>query len=501
MPPVAVRSPPPFAAMSVTELTPPPAQPLYRTLADHYLGAIRSGVLAPGERMPSVRMLMRTHAVSLSTALQVCRHLETEGWLEARERSGYFVRQPRRAMLAPVKEPEVSTPDPAAYVGVHARVSAIVARGQQASVHVDLSGASGAAALYPAAALNRIASQVLRRYPLLLTQAVIPNGHPELQTAVARRALDMGVQIAPDDVIVTHGCIEAVNLALRAVAQPGDTVAVESPTYYGLLQVLESLGMRAVEIPTSPRTGMSLEALEMAVQAYGNIRAVVVVPNLQNPLGSIMPDAAKRRMAAFCDANRIALIEDDTYSALGDSPTPLKALKAWDRTGNVIYCASLSKVLAPGLRLGWMAAGRWQGRVQMLKFAQSRPNDSWSQVLAGRFIASGAYDRHLRTLRQTLREQRERMAESIAGCFPAGTRLSVPSGGLAMWVELPANVSSVALFDAALAQGIRIAPGTMFSNLNRFDHYFRICFGLPPSANLEAALATLGRLTQELAER
>ena len=487
--------------MSVTELTSPPAQPLYRTLADHYLGAIRSGVLAPGERMPSVRMLMRTHAVSLSTALQVCRHLETEGWLEARERSGYFVRQPRRALLAPVKEPEVSTPDPAAYVGVHARVSAIVARGQQAAVHVDLSGASGAAALYPAAALNRIASQVLRRYPLLLTQSVIPNGHPELQTAVARRALDMGVRVAPDDVIVTHGCIEAVNLALRAVAQPGDTVAVESPTYYGLLQVLESLGMRAVEIPTSPRTGMSLEALEMAVQAYGNIRAVVVVPNLQNPLGSIMPDSAKRRMAAFCDANRIALIEDDTYSALGDSPTPLKALKAWDRTGNVIYCASLSKVLAPGLRLGWMAAGRWQGRVQMLKFAQSRPNDSWSQVLAGRFIASGAYDRHLRTLRQTLREQRERMAESIAGCFPAGTRLSVPSGGLAMWVELPANVSSMALFDAALAQGIRIAPGTMFSNLNRFDHYFRICFGLPPSANLEAALATLGRLTQELAER
>jgi len=497
LPPVAA----PLAAMSVTELTSPPAQPLYRTLADHYLGAIRSGVLAPGERMPSVRMLMRTHAVSLSTALQVCRHLETEGWLEARERSGYFVRQPRRALLAPVGEPDVGTPDPAAYVGVHARISAIVARGQQANVHIDLSGASGDAALYPSAALNRIAAQVLRQHPLLLTQAVIPNGHPELQTAVARRMLDIGIQLAPDDVVITHGCIEAVNLALRAVAQPGDTVAVESPTYYGLLQVLESLGLRAVEIPTSPRTGMSLEALQMAVQAYGNIRAVVVVPNLQNPLGSIMPDTAKRRMAAFCEAHDIALIEDDTYSPLADSPTPLKAIKAWDRTGNVIYCASLRKTFAPGLRLGWMAAGRWHERVQMLKFAQSRPNDSWPQVLAGRFIASGAYDRHLRTLRQTLRKQREAMAESIAACFPAGTRLSVPSGGVAMWVELPTNVSSVALFDAALARGIRIAPGTMFSNLNRFDHYFRICFGLPPSANLEAALATLGRLTQELAER
>ncbi|UCF26373.1 MAG: PLP-dependent aminotransferase family protein [Ralstonia sp.] len=498
--------------MSVLELSPAPAvpaargvrasaaQPLYRMLADHYLGAMRSGVLTPGQRMPSVRSLMRTHGVSLSTALQVCRHLEAEGWLEARERSGYFVRQPRRALLAPVKEPEVATPDPAAYVGVHARVSSIVARGQQAKVRVDFSGASGAAALYPAAALNRIATQLLRTRPLLFAQAVTPNGHPELQTAVARRALDMGVQIAPDDVVVTHGCIEAVNLALRAVAQPGDTVAVESPTYYGLLQVLESLGMRAVEIPTSPRTGMSLEALEMAVQAYGNIRAVVVVPNLQNPLGSIMPDAVKRRMAAFCEAHQIALIEDDTYSPLADSPTPLKALKAWDRTGNVIYCASLSKTVAPGLRLGWLAAGRWHERVQMLKFAQSRPNESWSQVMAGRFIASGAYDRHIRALRQTLREQRERMAEAIAGCFPAGTRLSVPAGGLAMWVELPPNVSATALFDVALAEGIRIAPGTMFSNLNRFDHYFRICFGLPYTAEVEAALAQLGELARQLAE-
>ena len=485
--------------MSVIELTPPAAQPLYRTLADHYLGAIRSGVLAAGQRMPSVRTLMRTHGVSLSTALQVCRHLESEGWLEARERSGYFVRQPRRALLAPVKEPEVSTPDPAAYVGVHARVSAIVARGQHADVRIDLSGASGEATLYPSAALNRIATQVLRRYPLLLTQAVTPNGHPELQTAVARRALDTGVQIAPDEVIVTHGCIEALNLALRAVAQPGDTVAVESPTYYGLLQVLESLGLRAVEIPTSPRTGISLEALEMAVQAYGNIRAVVVVPNLQNPLGSIMPDAAKRRMAAFCDAHRIPLIEDDTYSPMADSPTPLKAIKAWDRTGNVIYCASLRKSVAPGVRLGWVIAGRWHERVQMLKFAQSRPNDSLLQVVVGRFVASGAYDRHLRTLRQTLREQRERMAESIAANFPAGTRLLVPAGGFAMWVELPPNVSSMDLFEAALARGIRIAPGTMFSNLNRFDHYFRICFGLAPSADLEAALALLGELTAQLA--
>jgi DNA-binding transcriptional MocR family regulator len=295
-------------------------------------------------------------------------------------------------------------------------------------------------------------------------------------------------------VLVTHGCIEALNIALRAVAQPGDTIAVESPTYFGLLQILESLGMRALEIPTSPHTGISLEALDLAIRAYGNIKALVVVPHLQNPLGSIMPDAHKMRLVQLCERSGIPLIEDDTYSELANSETPLTALKAWDKTGNVIYCASLHKILAPGMRLGWMHGGKWQARAEMLKYAQTRQNEEWPQIVAAGFIASAAYDRHLRRLRQALRLQRERTAQAIATYFPLGTRLSVPDGGVTLWVELPEKLSSETVFETALQEQILIAPGLMFSNSNQFNHFVRINCGTPYSSDIDDALRRLGAI-------
>jgi DNA-binding transcriptional MocR family regulator len=456
-------------------------QPLYRRWADHYLGAIRAGSLTPGDRMPSVRALMRLHGVSLSTALQVYRQLESEGWLEARPRSGYFVKQPRRVPIAPVEEPAiVAPPDPAQYVGVHARVSNFIAR--------------GAPALYPEEKLKNAALRALRRDPGLLVKPGSHDGNAVFKTVLAKRAVSAGLAISPDEVLVTHGCIEALNLALRAVAQPGDTIAVESPTFFGLLQILESLGLRALEIPTSPHTGISIEALELAIHAYDNIKAVVVVPHLQNPLGSIMPDAHKIRLVQLCERSGIPLIEDDTYSELADGDTPLTAIKAWDKTGNVIYCASLHKILAPGMRLGWMTGGKWHSRLEMLKFAQSRQNEEWSQVTAADFMASSAYDRHLRRLRSLLRLQRERTAEVVAACFPLGTRLSLPGGGITLWVELPDQLSSERVFDAALLEGILVAPGLMFSNSNQFDHFLRINCGTPYSDELDRALRRLGQI-------
>lgn len=474
------------------------SQPLYRRLADHYLDAIRAGSLAPGDRMPSVRALMRLHAVSLSTALQLCRQLESDGWLEARPRSGYFVRRPRRA-AAPVAEPPAGrAPDPAQYVGIHARVSGVIALGRQHPVHTNFSGARCAPELYPAEALRNASIRALRRHPDLLVGAASAQGNAAFRAVLAKRAMDGGMVLSPDEVLVTQGCIEALNLALRAVAGPGDTIAVESPSFYGLLQVLESLGMRALEIPTSPQNGISLEALELAVQAYDNIKALVVVPHLQNPLGSIMPEAAKERLVALCAAHGIPLIEDDTYGALADAGTPLRALKSWDRDGNVIHCASLHKILAPGLRLGWISAGRWQSRVAMLKYAQTRSNEELGQIAAAEFMASSAYDRHLRRLRAALRVQRERTAETIATCFPAGTRLNEPAGGIALWVELPQRLSSKRVFDAALREGILVAPGLMFSNSGRFDHFLRISCGWPYSDAIDAALRRLGGIVGRL---
>jgi DNA-binding transcriptional MocR family regulator len=476
--------------------------PLYRNLANEYRSAIESGALRPGERFPSVRALMGRHEVSLSTALQVCRTLETEGWLEARPRSGNFVRRPRRAGMPTLREPSGSTlPDPAQFVGIHARVSHFIARGKQVPVKINLSTATCAPDLYPADALKNAATRALRRHPELLVRTTSLNGSPVFRNVLARRALESGMVLSPDEIVVTHGCIEALNIALRAVTQPGDIVAVESPTFFGLLQVLESLGLRALEIPTSPQTGLSLEALELARQTYPDLKALVVVPVLQNPLGSVMPDAHKERLVAFCEAAGIAVIEDDTYSALanrntaGDSAP--KALKHWDKTGNVIHCASLHKILAAGMRLGWMSAGRWQARVEMLKYAQTRSSEELSQLAAAEFMGSSAYDRHLRRLRTLLDGQRAQTATLVAQAFPEGTRLNEPDGGVMLWLELPAGTSSATLFDAALAEGILIAPGQMFSNSNRFDNYLRLNCGFPFTSEVEAALRRLGQLARQ----
>jgi DNA-binding transcriptional MocR family regulator len=467
--------------------------PLYRRLADHYRQAIHSGVLAPRARMPSVRSLVRLHQVSLTTALQACRQLEDDGLIEARPRSGYFVLKGRHAPLPPVNEPDTrSVLDPAPYVGIHDRISDFIAKSTAYPCKIDLGSAFAPAEAYPVDALKQAMLRAVRQHPELLVQTAPHQGHPSLRTALARRALDNGIHATPDEVIVTHGCIEALNLALRAVAGPGDTVAVESPAYFGLLQILESLGMRALEIPTSPQRGISIEALDLAFQTHAGIKAVVVVPNLHNPLGSIMPDGDKARLVGLCERQGVVLIEDDTYGVLADGHEPLRAAKAWDRSGNVIYCASLQKHLAPGSRLGWLIGGRWSARIAMLKFVQSRPNSATPQIALAEVIASKGYDRHLQRFRARLKIQRRRMAQAIAEYFPAGTRLSVPEGGMLLWVEMPGGRSSKAVFDEALAVGIRVAPGRMFTNSDRYEHFLRISCGHPYTEQIESAVRTLG---------
>lgn len=474
------------------------AQPLYQRLAEYYRDAIHSGVLPPLARMPSVRNLVRTHQVSLSTALQVCRRLEEDGLLEARPRSGYFVRPSITACLAPATEPDMrSAQHPAAYVGIHDRVSHFIARCEQYPDSVNFALAAAEPQAYPQDALRQALTRCLRQQPGLLTSRVPPQGAPALREVLARRMLASGIRATAQDVIVTHGCIEALNLALRAVASPGDTIAVESPAYFGLLQVLESLGLRALEIPTSPQRGLSVEALDLALQTQPGIRAVVAVPNLQNPLGCVMPDHDKQALLQCCLKHEIALIEDDTYGLLIDAG-PQRAIKHWDRDGQVIYCSSLHKTLAPGMRLGWILGGRWQARIDMLKYAQSRPNEAAGQLAAAAYMATKAFDRHLGRLRGHLARQRQHMARGVAREFPPATRLTLPPGGMLLWVELPDGIDGEALFEAALRQGIRIAPGAIFSNASRFGHFVRLSCADPDPLRVDRSLRTLGRLAHSL---
>jgi DNA-binding transcriptional MocR family regulator len=354
--------------------------------------------------------------------------------------------------------------------------------------------------LYPGDKLVRLASSIARRQPSVASRYHMSMGNERLQRAIARRAVEFGCALSASDIVVTNGCTEAINIALRAVAQPGDTIALESPTYFTLLQIIESLGMKALEVPTHPREGISLEALDLATQKPGAVKAVMLITNFSNPLGSLMSDDKKARLVRLLEARGIPLIEDDIYGDCYFGRSRPFVCKAWDRAGNVLLCSSFTKSLAPGFRIGWIAGGRFQRQVEMLKFISSIATPELPQLAIAEFIANGGYDHHLRKLRAAFQSQVQQTTEAVAEHFPDGCKLTQPAGGFVLWVELPLKVDAIRLFEMAREQRIAIAPGPMFTNTGRYRNFIRLNCGHLWTSRLELALAQLGQLARQLAQ-
>ncbi|OQA32818.1 MAG: putative HTH-type transcriptional regulator YjiR [Betaproteobacteria bacterium ADurb.Bin341] len=466
---------------------------LYRSIGSNIAQAIVEGALKAGDRLPSVRALCRERNLSLATALAAYRWLEMEGHIEARPRSGYFVRA-RAAPLTP-SAPSHRKPQ-ACLIGVTARNMRLFETQRQPGI-VPLGIATPAATLFPAEALRRHLNQAALRDPELLTRyPTDARGFPAFKTVLARRLAAAGTAIAPEEIVATAGCAEAINLALRAVTQPGDTVLVEAPTYYGLLQILETHGLKALEIPSDPFTGPSLAAIEAATRRPGQIQAALLVPNFANPTGSLMPETTKAELAALLSARGIVIIEDDVYGDMSHNGERPPLIKRWDTEGQHIACGSFNKSLAPGLRVGWMVAGRYRQKIEGLKFESTNATPPILQAALAAYLDNGGFDRHLSRLREQFRRQTARMAQLVTANFPAGTRLSDPKGGFVLWVELPPEYNTDLLAERALAQGVAIAPGSLFSLDGRFRHCLRLNCGHPVSPAIEAAIETLGQLAR-----
>jgi len=478
----------------VSDMTVANTELLYDQVAGQIVQLIQGGTLRPGDRIPSVRKLSEQQGVSVSTVLQAYRLLEDRGLIEARPQSGYFVRV---KTWTPPAEPMISRPAKGA---TQVNVGELIMRVMQASENpklVRLGAALPSPELLPTAQINRCLAAAGRRSAHAGNEYSVPPGNLALRTQIARRAIEAGCTLSPDEIVITCGAMEALNLCLRVVAKPGDTIAIESPTYFGVLQCIESLGLKALEIPTHPRDGLSLEALEMALDSQP-IRACLFMLSFNNPLGCCMPEANKERLVRMLAEREIPLIDDDIYGDLYFGATRPRPAKSYDREGMVLLCDSFSKTLAPGYRVGWCAPGRWQQQFEQLKFVTNVATATLPQIAVADFLATGGYNHHLRRIRRLYAEKVQRMSEAVSEAFPEGTRITRPTGGYVIWIEMPPSVNSLELFDRALAAGISIVPGPIFSPKGKFRNFIRLNCGNPWSDAIERAVKRLGVFVNEM---
>ncbi|WAN08192.1 GntR family transcriptional regulator MpaR [Stutzerimonas balearica] len=466
----------------------------YEKLAEEIAELIRSGVLAAGERVPSVRQASRSHGVSPSTVFQAYYLLEDRGLIQARARSGYFVREHAQR---PLPEPEPrSLSAQATEVDVSELVFSVLGSLKDPQT-VPFGSAFPSPDLFPLARLARSMAHGLRTLSPHEVIADMTAGNPDLRRQIALRYMTSGVLLPMDELVITNGAMEALNLCLQSVTRPGDLVAIESPAFYACLQVLERLELRAVEIPVQPRAGIDLAVLADSLERLP-IRACWFMSSLQNPLGASMSEANKEALYALLQRHQVPLIEDDVYAELYYGKQPPRPVKSHDREGLVMHCGSFSKSLAPGYRVGWVAGGRFAESISRLKLMTTLSPSVPAQAAIADYLQHGGYDRHLRRLRHTLEMQQSAMLASAARHFPQQTRVTRPAGGYFLWFEFPEQVDSLQLFRLALAQGISLAPGPIFSASRRFGHCARLNHGHPWTAQSEEAMAVLGRILRTL---
>lgn len=463
---------------------------LYERVAADVADLIARGTYRVGDRIPSVRELSRQLRVSINTVNEAYAQLENRRLIEARPQSGFYV-------ACPLPEPD--SPARSAQPGKLAATTVELGSEPLAVMRtltdpelVPLGRGVPNPELLPIDKLSRMLGTESRRFRLESVTYAGAKGLKRLRTQIAKRSLDAGCRLTPEDVVVTSGCVEAVTLALQATCRPGDTVAIGSPVYYTFLNSIQELGLKVLEIPSTPREGMSVEVLAYALRQHP-VRACLVIANFNNPLGSVMPDERKAELVRLLRSHEIPLIEDDVYGELGFGLHRPTAVKAYDTEGLVLYCSSFSKTLAPGYRVGWIAPGRYRDQVQRLKSVFSLASASPTQLAVAEFLTSGGYDRHLRALRRTYAAQLGHVRAAVARWFPEGTRVTRPEGGFVLWVELPPDVDGLTLHQRALRKGIAVAPGPLFTTSDRYRNCIRVS-GAFWSDRIRNALRTLGGL-------
>jgi DNA-binding transcriptional MocR family regulator len=463
----------------------------YRHLAEEIEQKIMNGTYQPGERLPSRRKLRKQSNLSISTIYHAYMELETMGLLEAKPKSGYYVNPVSLHKLKIPRFKKISYPPKK--VKLSSMIKSVISAISNPYM-LPLGSTVTDSDLLPFKHFSRILKDLSHAELKSMISYSLSEGFPELRRQIALRTVGVLEGIAPDDIIITNGCMEAIALSLLAITRPGDTVAIETPTNFGFLQLLKELGLLVMEVPTDPRYGVDIDQLKETFR-QNNIKACLFVPNFHNPLGAIMPDDHKARLVQLINEYDIPIIEDDISSELYFGKQHPKPLKVFDQRDLIFTCSSFSKTLAPGLRIGWVIPGRqFKDKIQNLKAAITVSTSTLDQYLISQYLASGAFERHLRKLRNSLKKQIVRTAFAIQNYFPSTTRLAIPTGGTFLWVQLPPKVDGLKLYRKALDHHIAIIPGVVCSNSRQFRNFIQISCGAPFTKNLEKGIATLGRI-------
>lgn len=467
---------------------------LYQEVADRIEQLIEKRSLKVGDRLLSVRSLSKEQGISLSTAFQAYYHLESKGLIEARPQSGYYVKfSPAHTLDVPLC---CDPSEKAVPVTIDEMISSIY-HDLRSDKLVNFSLGAPAPSLLPAAKLNKAVAQALRESSDSCLNYEHVQGNADLRKQIARLSFNWGGSLGAEDIVVTAGCLEALAVTLKAITRPGDAVAIEHPTYFGIFQVMESLGLKVVEIPTDPQTGIDIDLLERAIKKF-SIKACLFVCNFNNPMGNCLSEEKKKQLVELITRKNIPLIEDDIYGELYFGKVRPRTCKLYDTEGLVIQCGSFSKSLAPGYRVGWVVPGRYKDRIIQLKRMNNVSTNTLAQSAIALFLANGRYELHLRHLRRALHTQCLRYVEAISRYFPEDTRLTRPQGGFALWVEMHRDADSYLLHKKALKYGIGVAPGQIFSSQGKFKNCFRVAFGMPWSSRVENGLKTLGELVRKV---
>lgn len=456
----------------------------YQQLAEAIKQQIKQKTWRVGEKIPSLRAASKSYSVSSSTVLHAYQLLEAQGWIKAKPQSGYFVCVrsenivSQRGILSSCES-------------YNDKLFDYMKNGSTGGY--DLGSPFPHFSLFPFSKLNRHMASAGRKVNFDMIAENQPPGNEALRRIVAQRYLAQGVMISHDDITLTSGAMDALNMSLQVTCELGDTVVVESPSFYGAIQSIKRAGLNVIEVEVCPRHGINLEQLAEAFEQH-DVRACWLMVNFHNPTGSVLSDTKKSQLLELANKYDVLIIEDDVYADLYFGSQKPRPIKYWDVKDRVLLCGSLSKSLAPGYRIGWVVNHRFSQKLQRCQFLSTLAVSAPVQEGIADYLKYSSYDNHLRKLRKKLHQYMDCFYINLVSQLPDTTIVNRPDGGYFIWVQFPSHINTEKLYYKLLEQDISVAYGELFAFYKSFESCLRVNVSQVPMDEISCVVAKIAQL-------